>query len=109
MPHSLRLLLQGVAALALLPAPVSVAWAQSLAIELVAQGLTAPIHLEEPADGSGRRFIVQQDGLVRVLGADGKPCSPTRPSLRAGIRERSFAWCPGTSFGPSVLAVGTLV
>ncbi len=44
--------------------------AQNLALELVADGLTAPIHVEEPGDGSGRKFIVQQDGVVRVLGAD---------------------------------------
>src|SRR5262249_57541640 len=35
-------------------------------------GLTAPLQLEEPADGSGRKFIVQQDGVVRVLGPDGR-------------------------------------
>jgi glucose/arabinose dehydrogenase len=46
--------------------------AQDLALELVAEGLTSPIHLEEPGDGSGRRFIVQQDGLVRTLNADGR-------------------------------------
>src|SRR5262245_38539390 len=46
--------------------------AQNLALEPVADGLTAPLQLEEPADGSGRKFIVQQDGVVRVLGADGR-------------------------------------
>lgn len=48
------------------------AGAQTLALQLIVDGLTAPIHLEEPADGSGRKFIVQQDGVVRVLGADGR-------------------------------------
>jgi len=46
--------------------------AQDLALEIVAEGLTAPLHLEEPSDGSGRKFIVQQDGVVRVVGADGR-------------------------------------
>jgi glucose/arabinose dehydrogenase len=46
--------------------------AQDLALEQVADGLTAPLHLEEPADGSGRKFIVQQNGVVLVLGADGR-------------------------------------
>lgn len=44
--------------------------AQQLAFEPVADGLTAPIHLEQPADGRGRRFIMQQDGVVRVLDRD---------------------------------------
>ncbi|HVY06771.1 MAG TPA: PQQ-dependent sugar dehydrogenase [Burkholderiales bacterium] len=44
--------------------------AETLALELVVEGLTAPLHLEQPNDGSGRSFIVQQDGLVRVLCAD---------------------------------------
>ena len=41
--------------------------AQNLALAPVAEGLTAPLHLEEPADGSGRKFIVQQNGVVQVL------------------------------------------
>jgi glucose/arabinose dehydrogenase len=44
----------------------------NVGLELIAQGLTAPLQLEHPADGSGRRLIVQQDGLVRVLRADGQ-------------------------------------
>ena len=46
--------------------------AQNLALELVAEGLTAPIHVEESTDGSGRLFVVQQDGLVRSIGRDGR-------------------------------------
>ncbi|HEX4985372.1 MAG TPA: PQQ-dependent sugar dehydrogenase [Burkholderiales bacterium] len=42
-----------------------------MGVELLADGLTAPLHLEQPDDGSGRTFVVQQDGLVRVLRADG--------------------------------------
>lgn len=68
------------------------ALAQSLALETVAVGLTAPIHLEEPADGSGRKFIAQQDGVVRVLGADGRLAPEPFLDLRARLLplERGF-------------------
>ncbi|HEU0059441.1 MAG TPA: PQQ-dependent sugar dehydrogenase [Hyphomicrobiaceae bacterium] len=46
--------------------------AQNLGLQPVVDGLTAPLHLEEPADGSGRKFIVQQHGVVAVLGPDGQ-------------------------------------
>ena len=59
--------------------------AQNLVLEPVAEGLTAPLHLEEPADGSGRKFIVQQNGVVQVLGPDGRleaePFLDLRPRL----------------------------
>lgn len=59
--------------------------AQDLALELVADGLTAPVEFVEPADGSGRRFIVQQDGIVRVLDRDGRlapePFLDLRPAM----------------------------
>jgi glucose/arabinose dehydrogenase len=57
------------AVLALLVAGAPAA-AQNLVLEPVVEGLTAPLHLEEPADGSGRKFIVQQNGVVQVLGPD---------------------------------------
>ena len=72
------------AALALCAQPPP-ALAQSLALELLVDGLTAPIHLEEPADGSGRKFIVQQDGVVRVLGADGRLAPEPFLDLRAHL------------------------
>ena len=44
----------------------------SLALETIAEGLTAPIHIEQPNDGSGHMLIVQQNGVVLVIGEDGK-------------------------------------
>jgi glucose/arabinose dehydrogenase len=62
-------LLASLAATSLPAMPCS---AQSVALELVAEGLTAPLDIEDPGDGTGRKLIVQQDGVVRVLGADGR-------------------------------------
>jgi glucose/arabinose dehydrogenase len=71
--------------------------AQDLALEPVAEGLTAPLHVEEPADGSGRKFIVQQNGVVQVLGPDNRlapePFLDLRPrmlSLEQNFEERGL-------------------
>ena len=37
------------------------------ALHPVASGLTAPVALDAPDDGSGRRFIVDQVGLIRIV------------------------------------------
>ena len=55
---------------ALVQAPL--AWASNVELKLLATELTAPIHLEQIADGSGRMLVVQQDGLVKVMTPDGK-------------------------------------
>ncbi len=39
--------------------------------ELVAEGLTAPVALVEPADGSERLFILEQTGRIRIISAEG--------------------------------------
>jgi glucose/arabinose dehydrogenase len=41
-------------------------------LEVVADGLTAPLTLVSPPDGTKRRFIVEQIGVLRILTADGK-------------------------------------
>jgi glucose/arabinose dehydrogenase len=45
--------------------------AYAVGVELVAEGLTAPVALASPNDGSGRLFIVDQAGQVRILSSDG--------------------------------------
>ncbi|MGH7475122.1 MAG: PQQ-dependent sugar dehydrogenase [Longimicrobiales bacterium] len=40
-----------------------------VALELVAEGLTSPVTSVAPPDGSGRLFIVDQVGLIRVVAA----------------------------------------
>jgi glucose/arabinose dehydrogenase len=54
-------------------APVQAQEADSPAVglRLVAEGLTSPVTLVSAGDGSGRRFVVDQVGLIRVLRPDG--------------------------------------
>jgi len=43
----------------------------SVGIELVADGLVSPLSLVVPPDGTGRRFVVEQEGRVRIITPDG--------------------------------------
>src|SRR5919108_4929735 len=72
-----RIPLTGLLALFVLIAPGPAA-AQSplgdpmnVGVQLVAEGFTAPVTLVEPPDGTGRLFVVDQVGLIRVLMPDG--------------------------------------
>ncbi|MFQ6024823.1 MAG: PQQ-dependent sugar dehydrogenase, partial [Acidiferrobacterales bacterium] len=47
-------------------------WALDAKLEVVAEGLTAPLILMSPPDGSKRRFIIEQIGVIKILTSDGK-------------------------------------
>ncbi len=66
---------------------VATVQAQNLKLQLLAQDLTAPVHLEELPDGSGRMLVVQQDGLVKVLMPDGN----ILPEPFLDLRSRMFS------------------
>jgi hypothetical protein len=40
-------------------------------LELVAEGFTAPMELVSPGDGTGRMFLVDQIGLIKIILANG--------------------------------------
>jgi glucose/arabinose dehydrogenase len=78
--------------------------ANSLQLQLVAQGLTAPVYLISAPDNSGRLFVVDQIGLVRIIGANGAvldtPFLDLRDqmvSLNRGYDERGLL---GLAFHP---------
>jgi glucose/arabinose dehydrogenase len=57
--------------LALLPGcPPRPSPTTAVGLQLVAEGLTSPVALVPPPDGSGRLFIVEQIGQIRVLQPD---------------------------------------
>lgn len=79
-------------------------------LELVAEGLTAPLFLAEAPDASGRRFIVDQTGLIYILTADGElleePFLDLRNNLVAlneGFDERGLL---GFAFHPDYAVNG---
>lgn len=44
---------------------------ENVDVELLAEGLIAPVLVREAPDGTGRLFVVDQGGLIRVIDADG--------------------------------------
>ena len=54
-------------------------------VKLVAEGLTAPVTLVPSPDGSGRRFVVDQAGTIRVLRSTGELVAAPFLDLRSRI------------------------
>jgi glucose/arabinose dehydrogenase len=87
-PGTVRAVLGAVlGAMPALSQPVAAVTAEPSALraELLVEGLTAPVELLELPDGSGRRLIVEQTGLVRLIGADGRLADPPFLDLRGRI------------------------
>ena len=75
-----------------------------VALQLVAEGLTSPITLMEAPDRTGRLFVVDQTGLIRIIAADGtllaEPFLDVRSrmvTLRTNFDERGLL---GLAFHP---------
>lgn len=85
--------------------------ANAARLELVRQGLTAPIGLADPDDGSGILFVQEQHGLVQRLMPDGSlgdPLLDLRPhllQLRNDFEERGLL---GMALHPEFNANGKL-
>lgn len=82
----------------------------TIGIRPVAAGLTSPVALTSSRDGSGRRFIVDQSGVIRILTADGTllpvPFLDVRPRmvvLRPNFDERGLL---GLAFHPDYASNG---
>lgn len=59
----------------------------NVGIELVADGMTAPLALKAAPDGSGRLFVVDQAGMIWLLSADGQRQEQPFLDLRDRIVE----------------------
>ena len=44
----------------------------TVSVQLVAEGLTSPVAMASAHDGTGRLFVVDQVGKIRIIGSDGK-------------------------------------
>lgn len=51
------------------PTPTPPAQPPNLALSAVVDGLTQPVDLQHPDDGSDRLFVVQQNGIIKIISA----------------------------------------
>ena len=65
--------------------------APAVGLHLVAEGMTSPVTMADPGDGSSRLFLVDQIGLIRVLMPDGT----LLPQPFLDLRSRMVALMPG--------------
>jgi glucose/arabinose dehydrogenase len=88
-PKRLRLLVVACATVVFVGggAPVQAQEADSPAVglRLVAEGFTSPVALVEAPDGTGRRFVVDQAGVIRILTAGGNLLPQPFLDLRSRI------------------------
>jgi glucose/arabinose dehydrogenase len=75
----------------------------AISLELVAEGLTSPVTLVEPPDNSGRLFIVDQIGVIRIVTSDGNLLEEpfldlSEVNLNGGYDERGLL---GLAFHPN--------
>jgi glucose/arabinose dehydrogenase len=64
-----------------LPDPADFEW------EPVASGFSQPVLLTHPGDGSGRLFVVEQDGLIRIIGQEAPFINLTNLITTAGNEQ----------------------
>lgn len=67
------------------------------AYHLIADGFVAPMQLTAPQDGSGRRFVVDQVGVIKIITPGGRVLNQAFLDLRQEIveLEEQYATAPG--------------
>jgi glucose/arabinose dehydrogenase len=82
----------------------------TVGVRLVVEGLTAPVHMVESPDGTGRLFVVDQVGTIRILTSEGEllaepflDVSDRMVSFRPGFDERGLL---GLAFHPAYVENG---
>ncbi|MEX1184824.1 MAG: PQQ-dependent sugar dehydrogenase [Gemmatimonadota bacterium] len=81
-------------------------------VEQIATGLTSPVLLREAPDGSDRLFVVDQIGVIRVIGADGALATAPFLDVRSQMVDQSASYDErgllGLAFHPQFATNGRL-
>ena len=89
------------------PAPAPAAFTPSnvaLSLELVKSGFDRPVLVTNAGDGSGRSFVVEQGGLIRIVSGGGTLPTPFL-DLRTAVSTGSEQGLLGLAFHPSYPAL----
>ncbi|MCH8332709.1 PQQ-dependent sugar dehydrogenase [Candidatus Sumerlaeota bacterium] len=80
----------------------------ALEVELlpIASGLASPVFLTHAGDGTGRLFVVEQGGLIRIILADGSLLDPPFLDVTAKVRSGGERGLLGLDFHPEFAANG---
>jgi glucose/arabinose dehydrogenase len=81
------------------PSPIAIS------LQLVASGLSAPLDLEQPNDGSGRLFIVEQGGVIKIL-QNGAALPQPFLDISSKIINKGEMGLLGVTFHPNFQANG---
>ncbi|MFI5262814.1 MAG: PQQ-dependent sugar dehydrogenase, partial [Candidatus Limnocylindrales bacterium] len=91
------------------PAPTAAAFDPSrvnVGLQLVLSGLDQPVFATGSGDGSGRLFIVEQPGLILMVGPDGKLAASPFLDLRSKVSCCGERGLLGLAFSPSYAGDG---
>lgn len=91
-----------------LPPPPELALGPQVALTRVVGGLRVPVDLQTPRDGSGRLFVVEQEGRIRVLGADGALRPAPFLDITAKVAYGGELGLLGLAFHPKYKETGRL-
>jgi uncharacterized protein (TIGR03437 family) len=80
-------------------------YAQQIRTVPVASGISAPTDIQHAGDGSGRLFLVQQDGLIRILRGGTVAADPFL-DIRSKTRAQGERGLLGLAFPPGYAAKG---
>src|ERR1041385_7355815 len=84
---------------ALLSLPIASIFAQEIQLIQVATGIAAPTDIQTAGDGSGRLFLVQQNGLIKIL-RNGSVLSQPFLDIRAKTAPGGERGLLGLAFPP---------
>ena len=82
------------------PATPAVTPAGAIGLELVADGLESPLFVADPGDGSGRLFVLEQAGRVRVI-RDGRLVERPYLDISARVASGGERGLLGLAFSPA--------